>query len=338
MAARPFERTLIINNPAAENNLSVGKRQGTLTVLSGSGMGAMLVLSAARTVVGRGEGADLRIEDAGISRSHACVWQLGQQFEIEDLGSSNGTFLAHGRLHGRAALRDGARIGLGGCVLRFAMQDEVDQAASRRLYHLSVRDGLTGLYNRGHFDERLAAEVAFSLRHGTPLSLILIDIDHFKQINDRFGHQAGDAALQQVGDVLQKSVRTEDLVARFGGEEFAVVARGIDVAGATAFAERIRALISRSNLLHGGASIAMTASLGVAHSHWSGATLKAAALVAAADQALYAAKHGGRNRVCVADAPSGYSSDAAAQKSQPKRRVRSWEQPTLPSDTKTSPK
>jgi diguanylate cyclase (GGDEF)-like protein len=336
MAARPFERTLIVK-PAPEQTLSPGYRQGTLTVLSGPGMGAMVVLDSASVIIGRGESANLRIEDAGVSRRHACVWQNGGQFEIEDLGSSNGTFLENGRVSGRTELRDGARIGIGGSVLRFSLQDEVEQAASKRLYQLSVRDGLTGLYNRRHFDERLGAELAFSLRHGTALSLILIDVDHFKRINDTVGHQAGDAVLQQIGDVLQRSVRTEDVVARYGGEEFAVIARGIDAAGAKAFAERIRVLIATTKIMHAGATIAVTASLGLAHCHWGSLASKTTSLVAAADHALYSAKHAGRNRVVVASIPNSplEATQRNAQQQNSNRRPRTWDQPTHPATTKT---
>jgi diguanylate cyclase (GGDEF)-like protein len=332
MAARPFERTLIIK-PTTEDALSAGKRQGTLTVLSGTGMGAILVLAGPRTIIGRGESSDLRIDDAGASRSHACVWQVGQQFQIEDLDSSNGTFLENGRVKNRTELRDGARIGIGSSVLRFAMQDDVEQAASKRLYHLSVHDGLTELYNRRHFDDRLTAELAFSSRHGTALSLILIDVDHFKRINDSHGHQAGDAVLQQIGTLLQRSVRTEDVVARYGGEEFGVLARGIDVSGAQAFAERIRTVIARTGATYEGAPIAVTVSIGIGHSDC-GVACTPTTLIATADQALYAAKHAGRNRVVAAPFPAGHAVVPAGRVSQSGRRSRSWDQPTSPSTTK----
>jgi diguanylate cyclase (GGDEF)-like protein len=333
MATFPVERTLIIAN-RAEESLSKGRREGTLTVLSGPGSGDVQVLRSPRAVIGRGEGADLRIEDAAVSRTHACIWRAGHRFEIEDLGSSNGTFLEHGRITKRTELRDGARIGIGNSVLRFAMQDELEQDASRRLYHMSVRDGLTGLYNRHHFDERLAAEVAFATRHATALALMLIDVDHFKQINDRFGHQAGDAVLQQMGDTLQRCVRTEDIVARYGGEEFAVIARGIDALGARSFAERIRMLIGGSSVIHEGTSIAVSASIGVAHSDNIGVSGKTNAFLAAADHALYAAKHAGRNRVVLAQRPDSNKPASAQRSSRAERLARSWEQPTMPSNTK----
>jgi two-component system cell cycle response regulator len=328
MAALPFERTLIVE-PAADWK-AAARRQGTLTVLTGNSMGTMRVLTGDKSLLGRGDSVDLCVSDAGISRVHAAVHRVADGYEIEDLGSSNGTFLEHGRLSGRAPLRDGARIWLGNTLMRFALQDDVEQAASQRMYDLSVRDGLTGLYNRRHLDERVTSELAFAQRHATPLALLLVDIDHFKQINDRFGHQAGDAVLQRVAEVLAQSVRTEDVVARYGGEEFAVIGRGIDPVGAQAFGERLRTLVASMRLVYEGQSISVTVSIGVAHNHRGAPISKAAALLSAADQALYAAKRGGRNRVCMAASPGSYSSTSASRESAAPERKRTWEIETAP--------
>jgi two-component system cell cycle response regulator len=329
MAALPFERTLIVE-PAPEWKAAAAQRQGTLTVLTGNSMGTMRVLTGAKSLLGRGDAVDLCVSDAGISRVHAAIHRVADGYEVEDLGSSNGTFLEHGRVTGRAPLRDGARIWLGNTLMRFALQDDVEQAASQRMYDLSVRDGLTGLYNRRHLDERVTSELAFAQRHATPLALLLVDIDHFKQINDRFGHQAGDAVLQRVAEVLAQSVRTEDLVARYGGEEFAVIGRGIDPIGAQAFGERLRTLVANTRLVYEGQSLTVTVSIGVAHNHRGAPISKPAALLSAADQALYAAKRGGRNRVCMAASPGSYSSTSTSRESLTPERKRSWEIETAP--------
>ena len=328
MPALPFERTLIVE-PAPDWKLAASRRQGTLTVLTGSSMGTMQVLSGPSSVIGRGDTADLCVSDAGISRAHARIHRVESGYEIEDLGSSNGTFLENGRVSGRVTLQDGARIWLANTLLRFGLQDEVEQAASQKMYDLSVRDGLTGLYNRRHLDERVASELAFAQRHATPLALLLVDIDHFKLINDRFGHQAGDAVLQRVADVLAQSVRTEDIVARYGGEEFAVIGRGIDAVGAQAFGERLRTLIAAMSMAYEDQSITVTASIGVAHNHRGAPVSKPAALLSAADQALYAAKRGGRNRVCMAASPGSYSSTTSTRESVPARK-RTWDVETAP--------
>jgi diguanylate cyclase (GGDEF)-like protein len=304
-------------------------------VLTGNSMGTMLVLAGARSVVGSGEDVGLYVSDPGISRNHACIHRQGSQYWLEDLGSSNGTFREQGRVTARVELQDGDRIWLANTLLRFNLQDEVEQAASQRMYDLSVRDGLTGLYNRRHLDERVTAELAYALRHGTALSLLLVDIDHFKQINDRVGHQAGDTVLQRVAEALSRCVRAEDVVARYGGEEFAVIGRGIDPDGALAFGERLRAVIAAQRIVFDDALVPVTASVGVAHNHRGAPVSKPAALLQAADQALYAAKNGGRNRVCMASSPGSYSSTSTSR--HPRRdRGRPWELETAPSALNTN--
>lgn len=157
---------------------------------------------------------------------------------------------------------------------------------------LAAADGLTGVANRRTFDTRLAAEIDRSVRSGQPLSLVLFDVDHFKRLNDTYGHQAGDETLQRVAAALQAGARSIDLVARYGGEEFALVLPGASASGAAEVAERIRQAIAS---MPGEPSV--TASMGVAD--FPSAALNATDLVAAADEALYAAKSGGRNRVAV---------------------------------------
>jgi diguanylate cyclase (GGDEF)-like protein len=161
-----------------------------------------------------------------------------------------------------------------------------------------VLDPLTGLHNRRHLDARLRAELAFATRHEAPLSVLIIDVDHFKKINDTMGHGAGDAALRALGERLQKSVRTEDVVARYGGEEFAVIARGIKAAGALLLAERVRETVARMRVAYEAHTIAFTISVGVATMDQNRKFAAVEALLKAADDALYAAKKSGRNR-CV---------------------------------------
>ena len=332
-----------------------GEIVGTLTVLVGGDVGAVFTLSAQTSMIGRTETAAVMLVDEGISRQHARITRNGANYEIEDLGSTNGTSVDNARASGRVWLRDGARIRCGDTLLRFALQDEVEQQASRRIYEMSVRDGLTGLYNRRHFDERIEAEFAFAVRHGTPLCVMMCDIDNFKLVNDRLGHRGGDHVLRAVADKLGESVRTEDLVARYGGEELAVVARGIDFAGARAFAERVRVLMERTEIEWEGERVGVTLSIGVAHNR-SGPTVKTAGqLVASADQALYGAKRAGRNRVQTAVSAGHYSAagEAAPQEqvlpapppapspapgspSSPGKRPRIWEQSTA-TDLRSDP-
>ncbi len=158
-------------------------------------------------------------------------------------------------------------------------------------------DGLTGLRNRRYFDQRLATELSGVKRHSMPLACVIADIDHFKQFNDQYGHAVGDAVLKQTARVLMETARAEDVVCRYGGEEFVVLLPGTLLDPAMAFAERVRARLSSEILPYRGGGLQVTASFGVAASTITGPD----ELVAAADRALYDAKHAGRDRVCASN-------------------------------------
>ena len=177
---------------------------------------------------------------------------------------------------------------------RFALADEKELLALKQRYEFSVIDGLTGAINRKHFDDRLIVELAYAKRHQGDVSLLILDVDHFKDINDRFGHPAGDHVLRKLAMVIKAALRVEDVFARYGGEEFAVIARGIGSDEALLFAERIRRIVDEGNFVHDGSPLAVTVSVGAA-------TLSDCEepsvdqLVRMADSALYAAKAAGRN-------------------------------------------
>jgi diguanylate cyclase (GGDEF)-like protein len=160
-----------------------------------------------------------------------------------------------------------------------------------------VTDVLTRVHNRRYFEDRLAGEMSFALRHAAPLSLLLFDVDHFKKVNDTFGHAAGDAVLRVMAATVKRMVRTEDLVARYGGEEFAVIARGIGHRNAMIFGERVRKTVQACVVPWDERPIHATISIGVATVEQGSPIDGTRALVAAADAALYRAKNGGRNRV-----------------------------------------
>jgi diguanylate cyclase (GGDEF)-like protein len=161
-------------------------------------------------------------------------------------------------------------------------------------------DGLTGLWNRAYFEQRLVAETALARRTERPAACLMIDIDHFKSVNDRFGHPAGDLVLRTLGRTLTSQCRTEDIVCRYGGEEFVVLAPNTASATALVLAERLRAAVEKMNVVCHGANIAITCSIGLADL----ASVGESALVASADEALYLAKKSGRNRVECFAAPA----------------------------------
>ncbi len=181
--------------------------------------------------------------------------------------------------------------------LRLKLLAEELTVANEQLYRLSCTDPLTELFNRRHFDDVLGGEVARLVRYATPVSLILCDIDHFKRFNDEHGHQLGDEVLRAVASTLVRSVRKADVVARYGGEELAVVLTNTGAAGAFVLAERLRAAVERARVTSGERGLSCTASFGVASAEDAVSVSSAATLIGRADAALYAAKRAGRNRV-----------------------------------------
>jgi diguanylate cyclase (GGDEF)-like protein len=169
----------------------------------------------------------------------------------------------------------------------------------RTLSELSARDALTGLYNRWYVMEKIESEMNRSLRHGSPVAVLMIDIDHFKRVNDTWGHAVGDRVLKSVGQVLRDSCRVYDVPGRYGGEEFCVVLPETKLGSSPAVAERIRSRVESAFVPVDHTSINVTASIGVAglDEETADAILTASALIDRADRALYVAKHRGRNRV-----------------------------------------
>jgi diguanylate cyclase (GGDEF)-like protein len=169
----------------------------------------------------------------------------------------------------------------------------------RALSELSARDALTGLYNRRYMIEKIESEMNRSLRHGSPVAVLMMDIDHFKRVNDTWGHAVGDQVLKSVGQVLRDSCRVYDIPGRYGGEEFCVVLPETSLGHSPAVAERIRTRVAAAMVPVGATAVNVTASIGIAaiDDETADAILTASALIDRADQALYAAKNRGRNRV-----------------------------------------
>lgn len=267
--------------------------------MDGLHAGSVIAVERLPFTIGRHPTNVLRIDEESISRFHARITREEQGFVIEDLDSRNGTFVSGARVK-RQLIEDGSSVTLGAQVsFRFNLTDSRQERLLRRLYESSTRDALTGAYNRAHFDERLRSELAFAARHRTEMSLVLLDIDHFKRVNDTHGHQAGDVVLRELAILSQRSLRTEDVFARFGGEEFGVILRGIHLQGAKKLAERLRVSLETATIQANDKRIQVTLSAGCA-SLACAASATADELVKIADRRLYAAKSAGRNRVVAA--------------------------------------
>ncbi|MDP9150377.1 MAG: GGDEF domain-containing protein [Myxococcota bacterium] len=275
------------------------RMRALLTVVGGPATGRVFAVQEDETVLGRGKEAHVRIDDSGASRAHARIVKSGEgSYFIEDLGSTNGTFV-DGRRVERAELATGARIHFGASVVfSFSLLDAQAERIAHQLYESSVRDPLTRAHNRRYFVERLASEIAHARRHETQLALILFDLDHFKRVNDTYGHLAGDDVLREVAALVTRMIRAEDVFARYGGEEFVVVVRSIGQANVARFAERLRGAIERLEVAYEATVLRVTISAGHASLHELPEDgRRADALLRLADERLYRAKTAGRNRV-----------------------------------------
>ncbi len=247
--------------------------------------------------IGRSQDAQISLPEVpSLSRLHARLQFLDGRVSLEDLESRNGTFVNDRSAKGAIELKSGDRFQVGAVHFKFLHERDVEHAYYEAIHEMVVRDGLTGVHNRRKFTEEANREVARAGRHGRPLSLILADIDLFKAVNDTHGHLAGDAALKQIATRIAGQVRAEEVFARIGGEEFAVLCPETYVSGAAVLAEKLRAACADPPLDCAGVEISATCSFGVAQ--FGGAMAKLEDLMRAADRALYRAKSGGRNRVC----------------------------------------
>jgi two-component system, cell cycle response regulator len=286
-------------------------RRAILLVLGGAHVGRIVPLEAPELVFGRDAECDVCLPDDGISRRHAQVRARADGgWEVHDLGSTNGTTVNGVRIDVHP-LVDGDRVVVGRTVLKYVADAGVMAEYQERMYEMSVRDPLTQLFNRRYFEDRLRTELAYAERHGALLSLLFLDIDHFKAVNDQHGHLAGDRVLAEVATVMRGQIRSEDVLARFGGEEFVILVRETPPAGAMVLAERIRTAVERQTVAHEEKILAVTVSIGAVTLR-GGTPMTEAALVDAADKLLYRAKEAGRNRTCAEFIEGGGAAARAA--------------------------
>jgi two-component system cell cycle response regulator len=278
-------------------------RRAQLTVISGPNTGRAYLLHEGETLLGRGKEAHVALDDAGASRMHArIILTEDGRYLLEDMSSRNGTFANGKRIEGSKELESGDRINIGpNVVLSFAILDAQAERITHQLYESSVRDPLTRAHNRRYLIDRLGREIAYARRHSAALSVVILDIDHFKRTNDTLGHLAGDEVLREISGLVSRLIRQEDVFARFGGEEFVVLARGIERVGAGRFAERLRVAVERLEVVAESSVVRVTISLGHASlEELTESQRSVEGLLRLADSRLYTAKASGRNRVCGA--------------------------------------
>lgn len=280
-------------HPAAGDDARNGA--ATLVVLQGQRLGQRIDVGEQALTIGRAPECEFQIVDRSVSRQHARIWREPTGYRVKDLDSTNKTLLNDQPII-EAELKDGDHITIGACVLKFMERSSVEARYHDEIYQLATMDPLTGLYNRRHFLELFERELARSASHARPLALLIVDLDHFKSINDRHGHPAGDVVLRQVSAALEACMRDDFIFARIGGEEFAVVLPEHEAAVATDFARRLCGEAAALELDAQAGVRRVTVSIGVAN--WRAGMTIVGDLMRAADAQLYRAKQSGRNRVC----------------------------------------
>lgn len=276
-----------------------------LVAYAGVSLGRIFPLRVGTMLLGRSPEADIALLDAEVSRHHSRVHWTNMDdgsvtLSVEDLGSTNGTLLNGKRIQGTAIIRAGDRLTVGGHVLKVVALDHLERAFHETLLDQSTKDSLTGLANRSATLSELKTRFELAMRHHRPLSVIMVDLDHFKKINDTLGHGAGDFVLRSFGERVLARLRGADLAGRIGGEEFLLVLSETDTEGALHLAERIRSAMADSPHLLPNGPLEATCSVGVAERIPSDRS--PGDLMGRADAALYAAKTSGRNRVVAAPA------------------------------------
>ena len=271
------------------------RTRACLIQYSGDALGRRYFLDTPEVTIGRSPTNNIVIADAGVSRKHAKCVCVGDDIELEDLSSRNGTFINDQRIQFRTPIRDGDIVRVGSVLLKYFAHDNFENAFHDKIYRMATIDAGTELFNKSYVIETLESEFKFSRAQGRPLSVIYYDLDFFKKINDEHGHSCGDYVLRESAQVAKSCVRKEDVIGRYGGEEFVVVLPVTDAPVATELAERIRRTIAGHPFFFDGKTLNLTVSIGVAENRPEFKTYQE--LLDEADRKLYQSKNAGRNRI-----------------------------------------
>ena len=262
----------------------------------GPDIGRRIPLLNPQYIVGRDSEAGFVVSRSSVSRQHARLYLADDtSWWVEDLNSTNGTFVNEVRIK-LQQLADSDQLRFGDAIYKFLSGSNIESAYHEAIHNMAIQDGMTGIHNKRFFLEFLDREIAVCSRHGHPLTLVMFDVDHFKKVNDTHGHLAGDAVLKDLAARIRPRIRREDLFARYGGEEFVCVLPSTALPGGIVFAEHLRTLVEERPCRFENLSISFTISIGVTTLHHENG-VDTATLIKRADDNLFVAKRGGRNKV-----------------------------------------
>ena len=292
MVGFPDEKTRV--SQVAKLSDKLQSADSCLIQIYGKEMGRKFTLDKLQMTIGRGADSGIVCDMDNVSRTHAKIFTSGDGFFIEDLGSTNGTFVNDQEVK-REKLRNGDLIKIGGTIFKFLSGGNIEALYHEEIYQMTIVDGLTMIYNKRYLLEFLDREMARCLRYDSPLTLIMFDLDHFKRVNDDFGHLAGDYVLKKVCSEVSRRIRKEECFARYGGEEFIVVLPDTTLKRGAILAEKIRLLIEKTVFQFEDNNIPVRLSMGLVE--MTEAHKTAQQFIKDADVKLYEAKNSGRN--CV---------------------------------------
>ena len=249
-----------------------------------------------RQTIGRGRDNDIILQSDSVSRQHASIECKGMDIVVTDLGSTNGTFVNDDPTRrSQVSLKCGDRLRIGDTVFKYLSGNDIEAQYHLVINQMAMTDGLTSLCNRKRLDALLEEEIRRAQRYRRELSLLMLDIDHFKRINDVYGHSAGDSVLIRLAASMSERLRPSDKLGRYGGEEFCAICPETPLSHASQIAESLRSMVAEQRLVVDNQPLEVSVSIGAAE--WN-PNMQGSDLYRAADQMLYRAKSLGRNRVC----------------------------------------
>lgn len=280
----------------SEPQISMRGGQDCVVVIhapSSNQLGKRFSLVDGAVTIGRGSENDVVLYSDSVSRRHARIERKHGGYYVVDMHSTNGTYVNDELVEEHTLLR-GDQIKIGDTILKFLSGEDLESQYHETIYRMTIIDALTGIHNKRYFVEQLDRELSRAIRHVRPLTLVMSDIDHFKAVNDQFGHLAGDYVLKEVAQLSKRRLRPDDVIARYGGEELAIILPETDLDGGSLIAEQLRTMIATTPFVFEDQDIDVTVSYGVAQLDPSWQSYD---FVKAADEMLYQAKRAGRNRV-----------------------------------------